>query len=86
MFARHAATGPSLKHRVLLSARYVSDRVLLGRGGTQTTACWSGQAKLSHRGYLAASPRVGGCVDVDYGYDAEVYLQIHLGELGRQKQ
>lgn len=37
-------------------------------------------------GYLAASPQVGGCVDVDYGYDAEVYLQIHLGEFGGQKQ
>lgn len=84
----------SQTHRVQLSARCVNDRMLLGGTQTNQRACWSGQAKLkvrgagasSRRGYLAASPQVGGCVDVDYGYDAEVYLQIHLGEVGRQKQ
>lgn len=61
---------------------------LLGR--THTQRARSGQAKLrmrgGGRGYLAASPQAGGCVGVDYGYDAEVYLHLHLRKFGRQKQ
>lgn len=81
---------------IFLCTQSCSGRGLVTEGcwGKQTTSLLvsSGQGEgerkrggSGHRGYLAASPQVGGYVAVDYGYDAEVYPQTHLGELGGQK-
>lgn len=84
------------KWAFFLCTQSCSGRGLVTEGcwGKQTTSLLvsSGQGEgerkrgaSGHRGYLAASPQVGGYVAVDYGYDAEVYPQTHLGELGGQK-
>lgn len=45
-----------------------------------------GERTVGRRGYLAASPQAGGGGGGGYGYDAEVYLRFHLGELGAHSQ